>query len=118
MGMTYVRVRVANPSRPRRTEEIELLVDTGAMLSVVPRPVLQGLGIKSVDKRRFRAFGGIVERETGGVRMEYDGVRAVVGVIFGEPGDASVMGATTLESLGYQVDPVAGELKPTEMLLL
>ena len=118
MGMTYVRVRVANPSRPRRTEEIELLVDAGAMLSVVPRPVLQSLGIRPLDKRRFRAFGGIVERETGSALVEYGGVRAGVGVIFGEPGDASVMGATTLETLGYQVDPVARELKPTEMLLL
>ena len=118
MGMTYATVRVANPSELNRAEGIELLVDTGSMLSVVPRPVLERLGIVPAGRRPFRAFGGIVERETGSALMEYDGVRAGVGVIFGEAGDPLLLGVTSLESLGYQVDPVAGKLKPTEMLLL
>ncbi len=29
-----------------------------------------------------------------------------------------VLGVTTLEELGLQVDPVSGELKPMELLLL
>jgi hypothetical protein len=31
---------------------------------------------------------------------------------------AEVLGVTTLEELGLQVDPVSGELKPLELLLL
>lgn len=32
--------------------------------------------------------------------------------------DAEVLGVTTLEELGLQVDPVTGELKPLELLFL
>lgn len=37
---------------------------------------------------------------------EYDGKRRVVPVIFGEKEDMPVLGATSLEALGYQVDQV------------
>ena len=50
--------------------------------------------------------------------MSYDAAVSVVPVVFGERDDPSVMGVRALESLGYQVDPVSGDLKPTEMLLL
>ena len=39
-------------------------------------------------------------------------------MIFAEGSDAEVLGAATLEELGLQVDPVMGELKPLELLLL
>jgi hypothetical protein len=35
--------------------------------------------------------------------------------VFGEPDDTPVLGATALETLGYQVDPVSKRLKPTEL---
>lgn len=118
MGLTYVKVHIAHPSHLERGEEVELLVDTGAMLTVVPRPVLQRLGVNPVAQRRFRAFGGVVEREVGGALIRYDATSAVIPIIFGEEGDPAVLGVTALEALGYQVDPVTGELRPTEMLLL
>ncbi|MEM3697348.1 MAG: hypothetical protein QXQ94_07605 [Candidatus Bathyarchaeia archaeon] len=39
-------------------------------------------------------------------------------VIFGEKGDTSILGATSLESLGFQVDPVTKKLKPIEFLMI
>jgi predicted aspartyl protease len=39
-------------------------------------------------------------------------------VIFGERGDAPVLGATSLEALGYQVDPVTKKLRPVELLMI
>jgi len=50
--------------------------------------------------------------------IEYGEKRRVVPVIFGEPGDTPVLGATSLESLGYQVDPVTRKLKPIELLMI
>ena len=50
--------------------------------------------------------------------MSYDGAVSVVPVVFGERDDPAAMGVPALESLGYQVDPVSGKLKPTEMLSL
>ena len=41
-----------------------------------------------------------------------------VTTIFGEEDDPAIMGVTALESLGFDVDPVAGRLKSVEMLML
>jgi hypothetical protein len=38
-------------------------------------------------------------------------------VIFGEPGDANLLGALTLESLGLSLDPLKRELRELPMLL-
>ena len=67
----------------------------------------------------MRTFsGGVVERDVGGAIIEYEGRRTVVPVIFGEPGDAQVLGVTALEALGYQPDPVTKRLKPVELLMV
>ena len=41
----------------------------------------------------------------------------VADVIFGEPGDSVLLGATTLESLGLALDPQRRELHPLPMVL-
>lgn len=38
-------------------------------------------------------------------------------VVFGEDSDPTVMGVTALESLGFNVNPVAGGLDRVEMLI-
>jgi len=45
MGLTGVRVTVGNPADSARSRELEFLVDSGAIYSVVPREVLEELGI-------------------------------------------------------------------------
>lgn len=119
MGFTYVEVHLYNPADLARSESIELLVDTGAIFTSVPCNLLEGLGITPVTRRKLKIYGGaIVEREIGGAVMEHEGRRAVVPVVFGEPEDTPIMGATALESLGYQLDPVTKELKPIELLMV
>jgi aspartyl protease family protein len=88
------------------------------MYSVARRDVLEQLGVKPVERRRFRAFGGYVERDVGEVGMVLMGRRRVVPVIFGEDGDPAVVGVTALEIFGLEVDVVRGTLKEAELLLL
>ncbi len=38
-------------------------------------------------------------------------------VIFGEPGDATLLGTVTLESLGLILDPIRRELRPLPMIV-
>ena len=118
MGLTRVEIKVSNPSQPERGERMAVLVDTGATLSVIPRSVLERLGIRPIGRHDFRAFGGVITREIGGIRMDYDGSVALVTAVFGEENDPPIMGVTALESLGYGVDPVTGKLVASEMLLL
>jgi clan AA aspartic protease len=119
MGFTYVKVKVANPLTPEKSEEVNLLVDSGAVFTSISSDVLERLDLKPVDREKLRVYGGaIVERKVGWALIEYGGKRRVVPVIFGEKEDASILGATSLESLGFQVDPVTKKLKSTEFLMI
>ncbi len=119
MGFTYVKVSLTSPSEAEKMRELELPVDTGAILTAVPRPVLVELGVKPVASRKLRVFGGeTIEREIGVALISYDGAAAGITVIFADEKDTLVLGATALEALGYQVDPVTKKLKPTEFLMI
>ena len=119
MGYVRVKVKVRNIQKPKKEAELELLADTGAIYSIIQRKQLQNLNIKPRGKRRFKtADGRIIEREVGLAEVEIQGQSTHSIIVFGEPKDTQVLGVTTLEELGLQVDPVTGKLKPLELLLL
>jgi len=119
VGFVKVRVEVGNPEKPGFLKEVELVADTGVIYTVISREVLRELQIRSIGKRKFKlADGSVVEREVGIVQVKVKGRVAHTTVVFGEKGDVQVLGMTTLEELGLQVDPITGELKPMELLLL
>ena len=118
MGLTYVRVEIANPALPEKREGLEFLVDSGAAYSLVPRPVLEELGIRAVDRRAFTlANGDIVERDMCNALFFYQNREAASPVIFGEDGDSLLLGTVTLETFGFVLDPFRRELRPLPMIL-
>ncbi len=118
MAVTYLDVEVANPAAPERTERIECLVDSGATASLVSSSVLEGLGLTPLSEQTFLlANGDRIVRKKGYAMFKYAGKVGVSDVIFGEPGDATLLGALTLESLGLILDPIRRELLPMPMLL-
>ena len=119
MGYVRVKVKVRNIQKPKLETELELLADTGAIYTIIPREQLENLKIKPKGKRRFKtADGRTIEREVGAAEVEIKGQSTYSIIVYGEPEDAHVLGITTLEELGLQVDPITGELKPLELLLL
>ena len=119
MGMFEVNVKLTNLAAPGRAEEVSLLVDTGATLSWVPREVLNRLGAAVFSRLPFElADGRRLERDITTVLLTVDGRKAPVPVAFGEAGEAAVLGATALESLGLLVDPVAQKLIPRNLRML
>ncbi|HEV2196582.1 MAG TPA: aspartyl protease family protein [Candidatus Acidoferrum sp.] len=119
MGMFEVNVKLTNLAAPGRAEEVSLLVDTGATLSWVPREVLNRLGATVFSRLPFElADGQRLERDITTVLLTVDGRKAPVPVAFGEAGEAAVLGATALESLGLLVDPVAQKLIPRNLRML
>ena len=58
MGLTVLRIKVGNPAKPKVTEELEFLVDSGAVYSVVPSRVLRKLGIQPLATQEFRLADG------------------------------------------------------------
>jgi predicted aspartyl protease len=118
MGLTTLKVDIANPSKPREWTEIELLVDSGAIYSVVPGALLRRLGIRRISREEFSlADGSRVYRNKGVALFRYDKRKGGADVIFGESGDSALLGALSLEALGLSLDPLRRELKPLPMIL-
>jgi len=118
MGLTVLTLDVAAPHDPARREAVDFLVDSGAVYSFVPRLVLERLGITAHDRQRFRlADGSSIERDRGDALFFHGGRRGAAPVIFAEPGDASLLGAVTLESLGLVLDAIHRDLVPLPMIV-
>ena len=118
MGLTVLEVEVGNPADPEITEKLEFLIDSGAIYSVVPAPVLERLGVKPLTEEEFRLADGSRIRRMKGIALFRYGERVGgADVIFGEEGDSLLLGAFTLEALGLALDPLRRELKPLPMVL-
>ncbi len=118
MGLTVLEIEVGNPSSPDVTEKIEFLIDSGAIYSVVPTPVLEGLGIQPLSEQEFRlADGSKLVRKKDAALFRYGDRAGGAHVIFGEEEDSKLLGAFTLESLGLGLDPLRRELLPLPMIL-
>jgi predicted aspartyl protease len=117
-GVAVLTIEVANVASPEATERLEFIVDSGAVYSVVPSPVLERLGILPLKQDRFRlANGTYIVRRRGAALFRFGEYVGGADVIFGEPGDATLVGALTLESLGLSLDPIRRELKPMDLIL-
>jgi len=112
MGTFRVDIEIENPARPGVSRALSaVLVDTGAELSWVPSEVLESLGVKRNGQWRFRqADGSILERWTGTVIVRVAAKQAGDEIVFGLPGDLTLLGARSLEGLNLRVEPVAKRL--------
>ncbi len=118
MGVTTLIIQVANPSKPSVTESLEFTVDSGAVYSVVPAEVLRKLRIRPQKRETFRlADGSTIVRWKGGALFKLREYVGFADVIFGEKGDATLLGALSLEALGLALDPIKRELKPMQLIL-
>jgi clan AA aspartic protease len=118
LGLTFVTVRVGNPANGHHVEEVNCLVDSGAVYSLVPGRILKKLGIKPHSTREFvLADGRVVRRKLATATFEYENRRGDSMVIVGEPGDDPLLGATTLEGFGLVLDPFRRELRPMKLPL-
>ena len=118
MALTYVRLRVAKDLRapPKR---LRVLVDTGATYTMLPARALKGLGVVPAQETLVRlADGRRVRRKLGVAVVRYRSFWTPTWVMFGERGDASVLGALTLEELSLQVDPLSQRLREVKVALL
>jgi predicted aspartyl protease len=119
MGITFLGVTVVNPAARAHAATVECIVDSGTILTVIPAGVLRRLGIRPTRTERFTlADDSHVTRKLGDALFEVVGRHGAAPVIFGEKGDAALLGAVTLEALGLMLDPLKRELRPLPMLLV
>ena len=98
--------------------QVEALVDTGSSDTVLPREILEGLGITAVDRFTYSlADETVVEYDVGEARLRLDGRERTTQVVFGPQGVTPLLGATTLQLFHLGVDPLQEQLVPVTGLL-
>jgi clan AA aspartic protease len=118
MGLTHKSLKVKETRKSAPEAQVDFLIDSGAIHSLVPRSILSGLGIEPYKRLSFvLADGTRIEREVGDAYFEYQGEGGAAPVVFGESGDEPLLGATTLESLGLVLNPFQRELYPARLML-
>ena len=119
VGVTHLTLRISDPREPNRGFEHELMVDTGALYSIVPGTLLAQIGI---DPDRWHtvelADGRRMQREVGGALYDLQGIRALAPIVFGKRTDAAALGGVTLEALGFDLDPLRRAIQPIKSMLL
>jgi aspartyl protease family protein len=102
----------------RRSAEVDMVVDSGAIYSVVPARVLREIGVVPRDTKVFGlANGGSVTRQIGDVRYEIGDSSGAAPVIFGRRDDSPLLGVVTLEALGLRLDPLRRRLRPLRLMI-
>ncbi len=118
MGLTFLKIGVANPARPKRCVDVEFLIDSGAVYSVVPATTLRRLGIRPDSREEFfLANGEKIVRRLGNALFRFQRKQRAAPVIFGARGDSPLLGAVTLEALGVVLDPFHRELRPLRLTI-
>ena len=107
MGVFYSDCVIVNVSHSNRKVTIaKLLVDTGPEFTWIPESALKQAHIRVTkkDPAFVMANGQTVTRSTGYAIVRAGGFETVDEVVFGQPGDLSLLGARTLEGFGATVD--------------
>ena len=114
VGIFRTIVGIAHVSRPAERHELtDVMVDTGSEYNWIPRSILETLGIEPVRIDRFEtADGRVLERDVGFALVSAGGRTMASVVVFGEPGDITLLGAIGLESLNLRLDLARKELVP------
>lgn len=119
MGTFHESILIAHPGAPKKTAALEAIVDTGATYSWIPKDILTRIRIKPVESRSLKiANGKIIKRKLGIILMTVHGKTMPTPVLFGNKGSTPLIGAVTLEELGFAVDPIHRTLVQTVAYLL
>jgi len=117
MSITFLNIKIANPKNGKKALTRRLLVDSGAVYSVLPRKDLKKLGIKPDSKQKFiLANNKEIEKQVGEARFIWGDLQRTAPVVFGNKG-VYLLGATTLETMGLVLDPLNRKLDKLPMLL-
>ena len=112
MGTFAVQLEVGNPSREEFVA-VEAMVDTGAIYTMLPEDILDGLGIPRLETDIFElADDSLVEYPIGDAVVRLQGRMRNVPVVFIRPDNTPLLGATTLEIFRLATDPVNEQLIP------
>jgi len=119
MGHVRVAIRIFRADLPDRGIDVpDALVDTGATLTTIPRSIADQLALIIRGQNRVRTASGMETVDRSSAWVEIQGKDGFVQVSVSDSYPGVLIGVTTLETLGFAVDPVNERLVDAELLLL
>jgi len=117
MSLTRIGAVIRNPFTGKAITT-KAPVDTGTILTVIPRRVTEELQLPVIGRRRVATAKGTAELDECIGIVEVMGRKAYVHMLASNDVDIVLIGTTTLETLRLEVDPTTGKLKETTTYLL
>ena len=116
MGLTHVDVVVTGAAG--KSARVRLLVDSGAVYSLLPSKTWKAIGLRPKRTMTFDlADGTQVERRVSECHFALREGEAHSPVILGERADQGLLGVVTLENLGLVLNPFSRRLQPLRGML-
>ena len=110
MGETCIRFKIYGIDG--KSTVLNAIVDTGATFTKIPLYVANELGLEAKYETKVELGDGhIITRKLAPAEVEIEDVRRLVLVSIGE--EKPLLGYTTLELLGFKVNPITGKLERT-----
>lgn len=118
MGLTKVTLEITNPENPKKSLKDEFLVDSGAFYTVLPKKMVEKLGLKPEFQQNFSLVDGTtISRPVGNAYVIFEGRKTASPVVLGKATDSPLLGVLTLEGLGLILDPFQRKLHPAKLVL-
>ena len=95
-----------------RLETVNALVDTGSSYSMFPRPMLERLNIRRLERVKFeQADGSLIELDVGVAWLTINQRERAYSVAFGANDAEPLIGANALQEFLLLIDPEAHQLR-------
>ena len=121
MGVFKTKFWIGNIKGEKQIE-LEGYVDTGATYSIIPKEILEKLGIQ---RSRRIAVKGICCTKTVDVgdalfkvKIDNETIEGISSVVFGDDPEVIMLGSHVLEALGLEVDPINKKLRKAEYVAM
>ncbi|MCX6154891.1 MAG: hypothetical protein NT007_12105 [Candidatus Kapabacteria bacterium] len=109
------KVKISNVFDNSKYFEADFWIDTGALYSLIPQNLLEGIGFEHEATKNILLADGRTERKLFGYcRFEIEELtdKAICPVIAGSNDSIFLLGSTALENFAVEVDPVSKTLHP------
>ena len=114
MGKVIEKVKLTNLFDPKKSVEVEAVIDTGATMVVLPKNLVNELGLEKIEDVRVKYADGRVERKEvyGVVKLELKGRVGNFDVLAENEEAQPLIGQIVLERLDLIIEPSTRKLIP------
>jgi clan AA aspartic protease len=114
MGKVMEIVKITNLLNSTKSVKVEAVVDTGATMLVLPKDIVNKLGLAKIEEVKVKyADNHVGTKEIyGGVILELAGRKGIFDVLAENEGSQPLIGQIVLERLDLVIEPSTRKIMP------